>query len=85
MSIHTLRDNQSQDLADKLGVLLPKIVEEEQHSIGERLLEKLQRCKPKLNQVWSQLYLSEEEDELYSILCTMVWASHKPKPDEGSG
>jgi len=82
---HTLKDNQGRDLTATLEALLPKVTEEEKHKVAEGLLEKLKRLNPNPGQVWADLYLNEEEDELFEILTGLAWGLHKPKPSEGNG
>lgn len=85
MITHTLRDNQSKDLADKLENLLQTVTETEKHQVGTKLLLRLKRCNPNPGQTWSQLNLSEEEEELFSILCKLTWKQSEPKVDPEEG
>lgn len=81
----TLRDNQSQVLADKLEELLPKITEEGKHKLAKGLLEELRVLKPNPDQKWADLYLTSEEDTLLTILEDIVWKKSTPKPNESHG
>ncbi len=85
MIAHTLRDNQSKVLADKLEALLPGVVEEEKHQVAKNLLWKLKKCNPRPDQIWAYLHLTEDESQLFSILCRLALRKKEPKPVEGNG
>ena len=82
MNIRTLRDNQSQVLTSKLEALLPRITEKGKHEVAESLLKKLKRLAPDQDRVWADLHLLDEEDELFDILCRMVWRKPPQKTKE---
>lgn len=85
MNNHTLKDNQSRVLAEKLEALLSRITEEEKRKVAESLYTKLKRCKPRPDRTWGQLYLSNEEDKLFDILLVLVWGKPTPSPEASSG
>ena len=82
VNIRTLRDNQSQVLISKLETLLPRITEEGKHKVAESLLKRLKRLEPNQDRVWADLHLPSEEDELFDILCKLVWGGPPQRTKE---